>query len=96
MAIIKIVPFNPIYCYLKKHYCQSCSGKMHPYWTSSMAYLSDPSADPLDFKDSDGVYSPYGEVFIRHWIEFKCKTCGQHMTEKQLRYLEKSNEKRTE
>lgn len=71
-----ITYYNPIYLYLKEHYCPHCKAPLFLVKVSKIVNSFSPEAKDYDFSGVDT--SLVGDIeFI--WKEFKCPDCEAQM-----------------
>lgn len=75
---------NPLYIYLKKHYCPQCKCKMKIVYKSK--YFSEKEVKPID--TSIGEVTFLGDLEIRSpW--FLCPSCGKEVSIDEMRQIDK-------
>lgn len=75
---------NPIFVYLKKHFCPICNGQLERVKVSKVVNSKSDEAKEFDFSSPGGDGYMIGNVkFI--WTEFRCQKCERNYSIKETK-----------
>lgn len=79
---------NPLFVWLKKHYCPACGSELMKVKTSKIVNSKSEEASEFDFQSAD-TYMIGDVKFI--WTEFKCPHCGKQISVEEMKMVEKKS-----
>ena len=92
-AVKYLYNVNPLYVYLKKHYCPNCGVRLKTAYDSVVVNSKSPKAKDYDFTIGAGDSYYKGDVEFRTTF-FKCTKCNFQVSFDEMKKVEKASRRK--